>query len=78
MANVILHTPPREDELVEMDLPSDVAIGHTFRHGASEWTIIGEREASETELAVGEPSAWVAAPRPHDDPPTVTAGPIDA
>ena len=73
MATVILHEPPQGDELIEIDLPPDAAIGHTFRHGEREWTITGEREADET-----EPSAWVAAPRPHDDPPTATTGPLDA
>ena len=73
MANVILHNPPQDDELIEIDVPSDAAIGHTFRHREREWTITGEAEASETES-----SAWLAAPRPHDDPPTVTAGPLDA
>lgn len=75
MVNVILHRPPGDDELVEIDLPPDVAIGHTFRRGDGEWTIIGERETSETELAGGT-SAWLAAPRPHDDPPTQPAGPL--
>lgn len=76
MANVILHRPPGDDELIEIDLPTDVAIGHTFRQADGEWTIIGERETSETELAVRGTSAWLAAPRPHEDPPTQPAGPL--
>jgi len=75
MATVILHRPPGDDELIEIDLPPDVAIGHTFRETDGEWTIIGEREASETELAVRGTSAWLAAPRPHEDPPTQPTGP---
>jgi hypothetical protein len=72
MANVILHRSPEDDELIEIDLPPDVAIGHTFRQADGEWTIIGERE---TELAVRGTSAWLAAPRPHENPPTQPAGP---
>jgi hypothetical protein len=75
MMNVILHTTPGEDELIEIDLPPDVALGHTFRHGDREWTIVGGLDASETELAVRGTSAWVAAPRPHEDPHTELAGP---
>jgi hypothetical protein len=76
MANVILHTPPGEDELIEIELPSDAAIGHTFRRGDDEWTIVGELDASETELTTSGTGAWVAAPRPHEDPPMVSAGPL--
>jgi hypothetical protein len=78
MANVILHRPPGDDELIEIDLPPDVAIGHTFRQADGEWTIVGERGASETEVAVTGTSAWLAAPRPHADPPTQPAGPLSA
>ena len=76
MANVILHKPSGDDKLIEIDLPPDVAIGHTFRQADGEWTIIGERETSETELADRRTSAWLAAPRPHEDPPTQPAGPL--
>jgi hypothetical protein len=64
MAHVILHAAPGEDELVEIELPADVAIGHTFMHADAEWHLIGEVDASQTALAVRGTGAWVAAPRP--------------
>jgi hypothetical protein len=63
MSRVVLHKAPGEDELMEIDLPPHVGLGHTFEHDGTEWTIVGKLDASKTELPV-RGSAWLAAPPP--------------
>jgi hypothetical protein len=63
--NVILRPVPdgAEDELIAIELPNEVGVGHSFEHGRAEWTIVGELKREDTELRVRGTGAWLAIPR---------------
>lgn len=65
VTNVILRRVPdaSDDELVELDLPHDLDVGHVFDHDGTEWVIVGSLKREDTELRVRGSGAWVAAPR---------------
>jgi hypothetical protein len=65
VTNVILRPVPdgSQDKLVELDLPHDVGVGHSFEHDEGEWVIVGEVKREDTELRVRGSGAWVATPR---------------